>query len=429
MRRMVPAVLVLSLLTSCALLKPKESPASKIINWEYVTTNNTVTISSGGMERYSLIPIVIPDKIDGLPVTSIDDYAFEDCRFPTRVTIPASVTNIGKGAFTGCRNLTAIDVDTNNPAYCSDNGVLFNKEKTRLIQYPAGRRGSYKIPEGVRSIEWAAFADASHVTRVTIPGSVTNIEDAAFVSCPRLVRINIPDGVRSIGRIAFYSCGRLPEIAIPASVRSIGWCAFYMCANLERISVDPGNDYFCSDQGVLLDKECIKLIQYPAGRPGRYTLPNSVRSIELGAFAGSRLSHISLPFGVTAVGESTFAQCDRLSSIAIPETVTSIGARAFEHCTALKNLDIPEGVTSIGDGAFLGCTGLTDVTVGSCVTQIGKCAFARCHKLAHIRFRGDAPSLDIAPFSNSANVTVFYRRGAKNWGSKFGGRPTSVWTD
>ena len=134
----------------------------------------------------------------------IADSAFGGCDNLTSITIPNSVTSIGDDAFEDCNNLASITVNSNNNNYSSQDGVLFNKNKTTLIQYPMGNtRTSYTIPNSVTSIGSHAFYDCNNLTSVTIPNSVTSIGGYAFYSCDNLTSITIPNSVTSIGDHAF----------------------------------------------------------------------------------------------------------------------------------------------------------------------------------------------------------------------------------
>ncbi len=145
-------------------------------------------------------------------LTSIGGFSFAGCHgFPT-VAIPSTVTNIGVNAFFDCKSLTAFQVDESNPNYASLNGVLLNKQKDMLLQYPGGLAGEYSIPDTVKII------------RVR-----------AFFGCNGLPSIHIPSGVTTIGHMAFGECEALRSIRIPGSVNSIENGAFLGCENLKRV--------------------------------------------------------------------------------------------------------------------------------------------------------------------------------------------------
>ena len=173
--------------------------------------------------------------LDG--VRSIGNSAFTDCKSLTSVTIPNSVTSIGRGAFSSCASLTGIWVAEGNSHYSSDaSGVLFNKDKTTLVQCP-GAFAAYTIPDSVTSIGRYAFYGCTSLTSVTIPGSVTSIGVYAFDSCASLISVTIPDGVTSIGDSAFDYCTSLTSVTIPGSVTSIGDSVFYHCTSLASVTI------------------------------------------------------------------------------------------------------------------------------------------------------------------------------------------------
>ena len=156
----------------------------------------------------SLTSVTIPDS-----VTSIGSLAFSGCTSLTSVTVPDSVTSIGDAAFASCTSLTGIWVAEGSSHYASDaSGVLFNKDKTTLVQCPGAFSGSYAIPDSVTSIGAEAFYNCKSLTSVTIPDSVTSIGDFTFSYCESLTSVTIPDSVTSIGHYAFEGCRSLTDV-------------------------------------------------------------------------------------------------------------------------------------------------------------------------------------------------------------------------
>ena len=336
-----------------------------------VIIGNSVTSIGENAFRYcaSLTSVTIPDSVTSIgnyafalctrltsitipnSVTSIGDCAFSNCTRLTSVIIPDSVTSIGSGAFLGCASLTSIEVSDNNKNYSSIDGVLFNKEKSELITYLAGKTDSeYAIPNSVTSIGYGAFYCCTRLTSITIPNSVTSIGNYAFENCTRLTSVTIPDSVTSIGDNAFYDCESLASVTIPDSVTSIGDSAFDYCKNLVSITIGNG----VTSIGNEAFGYCVSLTSV--------TIPNSVISIGGSAFwTCISLTSVTIPNSVTSIGESAFKNCDNLISVTIPNSVTSIGNDSFYACDSLKSVIIPNSVTSIGESAFGNCTSLKDV--------------------------------------------------------------------
>ena len=197
-----------------------------------------------------LASVTIPDS-----VTSIGYGAFYECTSLANITIPSSVTSIGDYAFYNCTSLKSIEVSDNNENYSSVDGVLFNKDKSKLITYPASKADSeYAIPNSVTSIDYYAFENCTSLTSVTIPNSVTSIGDNAFENCTSLTSVTMPDSVTGTGACVFLSCKGLMSVTIPNSVTSIDYSAFRYCTSLKdvyytgsqsdwkKISIGPYND-------------------------------------------------------------------------------------------------------------------------------------------------------------------------------------------
>lgn len=184
---------------------------------------------------YNLKSVSIPSS-----VTSIGNQAFTGCGL-TSIAIPNSVTNIGGGAFSDCP-LTSIALDQNNPVYSiSPDGVLFNKEMTKLMIYPVSKPGSvYTIPKGVTEIGNNAFDGCKNLIRIIIPETVISIGNSSFVKCRNMTDVMMSNSVTSIGVQAFQCCDRLASVTIPSSVISIGERAFFECKKLKSV-VFEGN--------------------------------------------------------------------------------------------------------------------------------------------------------------------------------------------
>ena len=235
-----------------------------------VTIPNSVT-SVGDRAFWgcaNLTSITIPGS-----VMSIGFIAFSDCSSLKSVTIPDSVTSIGDSAFGDCTSLTAIDVTIGNKNYTSVNGVLFNKDKTELICYPAGKTDkSYIIPDSVISMGYSAFRSCVNLTRIIIPDSLTEIGINAFRGCTSLTSITIPNSVTSIGDWAFGGCTSLTSITIPNSVTEIGWSAFSGCTSLTSITIP--DSVTSIDEVVFYNCKSLKTV----------TIPVSVKTIGKDAF-------------------------------------------------------------------------------------------------------------------------------------------------
>ena len=212
---------------------------SGCINLASITIPNSVTsIGEWAFNNCSnLTSITIPNS-----VTSIGAFAFSRCSNLTSITIPSSVTSLRVSMFEGCTSLADIQVDSDNKYYSSEDGVLYNENKTTLVRVPEGKK-QVTIPTSVTSIGDDAFSYCINLASITIPNSVTSIGDNAFSGCKNLTSITIPNNVTSIGYKAFEYCSNLTSITIPNSVTSMGSYAFDNCSKLTTINIDNTKAY------------------------------------------------------------------------------------------------------------------------------------------------------------------------------------------
>ena len=276
----------------------------------------------------SLISIAISNG-----VTSIEGQAFAHCTSLTSIRIPSSVASISVAPFLGCDSLIQIDVDSENPNFCSLDGILFNKSQTRLIECP-GKKNYSIIPQSVTSIAPGAFSGCKCIKDITIPNSVKSIEYWTFELCESLTSITIPNSVTNIGGGAFSSCKSLKEIKLPDNLSNMGTGVFSGCTSLISVAI-----------------------------------PNKITSIGADVFNGcTSLINVTIPNGVTSIGSYAFSRCESLTSITIPNSVTSIENSAFRNCKSLKELIIPEGVNKLG-AEIIADTDIEKITIPSTVTH------------------------------------------------------------
>ncbi len=418
-------------------------------------TNKTVEVTSGS-PKYSG-SVTIPSRVTyndvAYSVTAIEGYAFYGCTELTLITIPESVTSIGRyafylsglteitisnrvtsigeSAFYNCKNLTTVNFNANN---CTNMG-----SSSSPVFNGCNNLSSVNIGENVTRIPNYAFSSCTGLTSITLPNSIIEIGIYAFSSCTGLISVIIPNSVVAIGDFAFSSCTGLFSVTIPNSVTSISNSAFRGCINLTSVTIpnsvtEIGNSAFSG---------CTGLISVAIG--------NGVTSIEEFAFSGcTSLTEIIIPNGITSIGSSAFSGCTGLTMVTIADSdteltipsdafpspipslymgrkinniqqldieeliignnFTKVEENQFQGCSTIKKLTLGDGITLIETSAFEGCTGLTELIIPDNVTMIRNSAFSGCTALTSVSLGYGLTRIAGDVFKNCTNIDVVYCR-------------------
>ena len=366
--------------------------------------------------------ITIPEKLDDHPVTGLGESSFSGTYSPDHpknytllsfcnqiqsVTIPESVTSIGKSAFEDCSNLDSLTIKgvaTSIGAYafgsCTSLTSLSLVGSFQTIgdyAFVSCGMTSLTIDATITSIEKYAFSSRS-LTSLSLTGNVQKIGDYAFAYCTSLTSLSLTGNVQKIGDYAFYSCPSLKTVTLPKSLTSIGSHAFDFCTILGSLgSIEiPGTvteigDFAFNNSGltsVTIDegvKSTGAYMFYKCSNLTTVTLPESLTTIANGSFAFCpNLNHVNIPARVTCIGDGAFSNCTSLSEITLQDGVKTIGADAFVSCKELTSITLPDSVTDIGKEAFQSCEGLESITIPKNVTTIEPDTFYWCFSLKDI---------------------------------------------
>ena len=298
-----------------------------------------------------------------------------------KLVIPASVTDIYMRTWPTFayhpEKLKEIEVAAANPKYCSVDGVLYSKDKTKLIYYPSGKEDLvFKFPNEVR----------------TIPYSYSMYLNK-FVKKLDLNKVD------SLAKFAICACTQVKEIRIPATLTNIGEGMFSAFDKLEKYIVDPANPNYSSDaNGILFNKDKTALLAYPKGRTGEYAIPSGVRKIGAQAFMQAAITKVTIPANLSEMGLEAFREA-KLTTVSFeePSKITDMEHLQFLWCYGLKTVTLPTSLKVLGC-AFNGCTNLETVNVpnGAQLERIAENAFTACDKLTNFNFLGSSKLKTIA---------------------------------
>lgn len=421
-------------------------------------------------------------------IEHINNRAFYGCAQLMDIQIPDSVKSIGLNVLAGCANLKEIvipfvgasvgitDKDKRHEplGYLFDTAQYDGSTATEQVYYGTidyeARTDTYYLPSSLEKvtveggyIPLGSFMNCLALKEVIIADNVIGVNGLAFVNCPGL-RYNVYDNAKYLGNAnntyvalieatdksitscdihqntkfilsAFHECINLSQIYIPSSVTSIGEQSFLECPNLESIVVENGNTKYKSKNNCLIETASKTLLL--GCKNSIIPDDGSVTRIGDYAFVSCAITNLTIPYGITDIGNFAFTACYLLAKVTIPSTVTSIGYKVFSYCDNLaiitvengntkyysknncliekanktliagcKNSVIPDdgSVTQIAEFAFEGC-GITDITIPASIINIDANAFIFCNQLTSITVLCSANSFANFAFSGCENIT------------------------
>ncbi len=393
----VTIALILSFSLSAVAAEPTEgsavtgenSPETLSANGFYYYLNGNEAVLLGLAEPAETV--VVPRELQGHKVTALAPFAF-----PRQ------------------EGVIAFDIEEGHPAFSAADGVLYNKNKTEIIRYPAAARNTdFSVPSSVTTVGQAAFYDCvaltqirlgeqirtindyafsqsgvveltlpntikrlgnawfkncADLTRVVIPATVTSMASSTFSGCVSLTHVVLPPELTAIGEYAFEFCSSLETIQLPATVTSIGYSAFLGCTRLQELSISAAVTFI---DAYAVPETALQV----APDNKNYTsiegvLFNKAQSILLSYPNSKTQTDYAVPETVTTIGEGAFEGNSHLTVITLPKGLTAIGENAFSFCKTLTHVRLPSGLRTIGQGAFESCSVLRGMAIPPTVTKL-----------------------------------------------------------
>ncbi len=339
----------------------------------------------------------------------IGNGAFSGCSSLTSVTIGNSVTSIGSSAFYGCSSLTSVEI----PENVTSIGIraFAGCDSLKHVFWNARSCNNYYSLENLFFSNYGdggeadVISSSNHIETFVFGDSVQHIPGWLCYGMSTLTTIEIPNSVTSIGNRTFYNCSSLTSIIVKSKTpATLGYDAFNSTNNCP-INVPIGTvNAYKSSWGEYASRIVASSVSGTCGDSLTWTFNPQDGMLTINGTGAmdnwtewysdyakapwyelrSYIKSVSLPEGLTNIGNDAFFNCSSLTSIEIPNSVTSIGNYAFYNCSSLTSIDIPNSVTSIGYRAFEDCSWLTSVTIGNNVTNIDDYAFRNCTRLKSI---------------------------------------------
>jgi len=391
------------------LLREVSLPSSLLVIEEYAFANNAslesilfpLLLQSIG--QYAFFENVSLQGEMTLPnqLAFIGEGAFMSCYKVSKYQIPASLHAIGHLAFHRSFDLIEFFVEESNPHYKSFGGVLYTKDGTRLIQYPANiALLTFEIPSTVQTIEEGAFANSKNLEQITMTDNVLNIGEYSFAFSLALRTIQLSNALVEIPSFAFSYATKLESITFPHNTLIVHAYAFEHChalttvhlnqhlqdvspysfdgsTSIESYSVHTMNVTYQSFDGVVYTKSNQTLVLYPVGSTNEsYTVLNDTITIGFRSFLGAKfLEVVSIPDSVKTIEEKAFYYATALTTLSMGHGVETILGNAFEGCASLTDIQFSNQLKTIDAGAFRHNSSLIGIILPSGLLSIGPYAF------------------------------------------------------
>lgn len=292
--------------------------------------------------------IALPESL-----ARIDDYAFDYCDMLERITLPAGVKTIG--AVSGSDRSKSILLSPDNPYFISIDGILYNKEMTEIIYYPADvKQAVFTLPRSVKKLGKGVFARTWSLEKIITANDAEQMEEAAY-EYDGLKCLILHDQVEEIGDNAFDWCSHLKSVTFPKGLLRIGRGGFFGCDELEKLR-----------------------------------FPDGLQQIGQSAFSCcDNLREVALPESVTSIGDSAFSNCKSLKRFVVPDSVKELGSEAFKKCYHLESAVIGAGVAELKSDLFCGCESLEHLELPEGLEKVGGMAFEECYSLQYACVGGE----------------------------------------
>ncbi|MBE7089562.1 MAG: leucine-rich repeat domain-containing protein [Clostridiales bacterium] len=431
---------------------------------EYERTSNKNEYSVVGFGEARDSNVVIPSEYNGIPVTKIEEEAFNECIFITSIEIPNSVTSIGNSAFKNCSSLTSVtigdgvesigeeafsgcnvltsvtignsvtNIGENAFFGCSKLIEVINKSEHITVTQAGidnGHVGYYALSVSNRddgyikkvsmnNDGYVIYSDGEEkslvgyvgdATELTLPSGITKINQQAFLNNKYITSVIISDNITSIEKEAFAHCASLTSVIIGRGVTNIGDRAFFNCEALTSITINDGVTQIGNH--VFRFSTALESIYYTGtieqwvGINFGNGLLSTVKNLYIN---GELITEINI-FTAASISKNAFSNYGLLKSVTIGDSVTSIGSSAFAYCKSLESVTIGDNVTSIGSSAFSSCNALERIIIPDGVTSIGSSAFYSCDSLKNVTIVDSVTSIggsvfDGCPIENAMIPTM-----------------------